>query len=204
MITIVNYGLGNIQAISNIYKRLGVPVQVASTHNELKDATRIILPGVGAFDWAMEKLNQSGMRALLDELVTDKGRPVLGICVGMQMMAQRSDEGIAPGLGWIDADVRKFDEASFTQKTHLPHMGWNDVTPLQQGGLFSGLETDARFYFLHSYYFAPRKAENILAVTDYFGKYASSVSHKNIFGVQFHPEKSHQWGIQLLKNFSEL
>jgi len=204
MITIVNYGLGNIQAIANIYRRLGVAAQVASSHNELKNAMRIVLPGVGAFDWAMEKLNQSGMRGLLDELVTDKGRPVLGICVGMQMMAQRSEEGIEDGLGWIDADVKKFDEASFTQQTHLPHMGWNDVTPLKQGGLFAGLETDARFYFLHSYYFAPRNADDVLAVTDYFGKYASGVGHKNIFGVQFHPEKSHQWGIQLLKNFSEL
>ena len=204
MITIVNYGLGNIQAIANIYKRLGVAVQVASTDKELADAQRIILPGVGAFDWAMMKLNQSGMREHLDELVTLKGRPVLGICVGMQMMANRSDEGEAAGLGWIDADVRKFDEASFTQKTHLPHMGWNDVLPQQPGGLFKGLETEARFYFLHSYYFAPHNLNEVLAVTDYNGKYASSVGRANVYGVQFHPEKSHQWGIQLLKNFSEL
>jgi glutamine amidotransferase len=204
MITIVNYGLGNIQAIANIYKRLGVAVQVASTDKELADAQRIILPGVGAFDWAMMKLNQSGMRDRLDELVTVKGRPVLGICVGMQMMANRSDEGEAAGLGWINADVRKFDEASFKQKTHLPHMGWNDVLPQQPGGLFEGLETEARFYFLHSYYFAPRNLNDVLAVTDYNGKYASSVGRANVYGVQFHPEKSHQWGIQLLKNFSEL
>ena len=204
MISIVNYGLGNIQAIANIYKRLGVPVQIASNEEELAEARRIILPGVGSFDWAMTRLNQSGMRERLEKLVTAEGRPVLGICVGMQMMAKRSDEGEAPGLGWIDADVRRFDEASFTQQTRLPHMGWNDVRPQQTGGLFAGLETDARFYFLHSYYFAPRSADDVLAITDYNGEYASSVCHDNVFGVQFHPEKSHQWGIQLLKNFSEL
>lgn len=204
MITIVNYGLGNIQAIANIYKRLGIPVQVASTGEELADAQRIILPGVGAFDWAMTRLNDSGMRNTLEDLVSNKGRPVLGICVGMQMMAKHSDEGEAEGLGWIDAEVKKFDEASFAQKTHLPHMGWNDVVPQHPGGLFSGLEEKARFYFLHSYYFSPNNPNDVLAVTDYNGPYASSVRRANVFGVQFHPEKSHQWGIQLLKNFSEL
>lgn len=204
MITIVNYGLGNIQAIANIYNRLGVAVRVASTDEELADAQRIILPGVGSFDWAMLLLNQSGMRERLDELVTLKGCPVLGICVGMQMMAKCSDEGKAAGLGWIDAKVKKFDETSFTQKTHLPHMGWNDVVPQQSGGLFAGLEADARFYFLHSYYFSPHNSDEVLTITDYNGRYASGVRRGNVYGVQFHPEKSHQWGIQLLKNFSEL
>ena len=204
MITIVNYGLGNVQAIANIYKRLGIEVTIASTDADLANAQRIILPGVGAFDWAMMRLHHSGMRDCLEELVKIDRRPVLGICVGMQMMAQRSDEGEAAGLGWIDGEVRKFDAASFTQKTHLPHMGWNDVHPEQPGGLFAGLEADARFYFLHSFYFAPRNPADVLAVTDYNGPYASSVRHDNVFGVQFHPEKSHQWGIQLLKNFSEL
>ncbi|NBQ67469.1 MAG: imidazole glycerol phosphate synthase subunit HisH [Nitrosomonadaceae bacterium] len=204
MITIVNYGLGNIQAIANIYNRLGVAVRVASTDKELADAQRIILPGVGSFDWAMLLLNQSGMRERLDELVALKGCPVLGICVGMQMMAKCSDEGEAAGLGWIDAEVKKFDETSFTQKTHLPHMGWNDVVPQQSGGLFAGLETDARFYFLHSYYFSPHNSDEVLTITDYNGRYASGVRRGNVYGVQFHPEKSHQWGIQLLKNFSEL
>jgi len=124
--------------------------------------------------------------------------------VGMQMMAKRSDEGKMDGLGWIDAEVRKFDEASFTQKTHLPHMGWNDVTPRNSRCLFRGLEEGARFYFLHSYYFVPQRESDVLAVTDYNGRYASSVRSGNVFGVQFHPEKSHHWGIQLLKNFAEL
>lgn len=204
MITILDYGLGNIQAFANIYKRLNVPARVAATAEELAESEKIILPGVGAFDWAMTRLNESGMRECLDDLVVSQGRPVLGICVGMQMMAKCSDEGVLEGLGWIDAEVKKFDEAVFTHKTHLPHMGWNDVSPRRNGCLFRGLESDARFYFLHSYYFAPHKEGDVLAVTDYNSLFASSVRAGNVFGVQFHPEKSHQWGIQLLRNFAEL
>lgn len=204
MITIVNYGIGNVQAIYNIYKRLNLPVRIASAAGELADAERIILPGVGAFDWAMARLNHSGMRETLDDLVKSQKRPVLGICVGMQMLARRSDEGVLEGLGWIDADVRRFDEASFRGRTHLPHMGWNDVEPTQQGGLFEGMENGGQFYFLHSYFVAPRRHDEVLAVTDYNGRYASSVRAGNVFGVQFHPEKSHQWGIRLLSNFARV
>jgi glutamine amidotransferase len=203
VITIVNYGLGNIQAIANIYKRLGVEVRVASTVEELADARRIILPGVGAFDWAMLRLNQSGMRECLEELVTVKGCPVLGICVGMQMMAERSDEGQLPGLGWIRGEVKLFDDKRFTSRTHLPHMGWNDVVPRVGEALFRSMEDEARFYFLHSYYFAPSSEDDVLATADYGGGFVCAVRHRNVFGVQFHPEKSHQWGIQLLKNFEE-
>jgi glutamine amidotransferase len=204
MITLINYGLGNIQAFANIYKRLNIPVTIASSAADLAEADRIILPGVGAFDWAMTRLNESGMREPLEELVTSKNCPVLGICVGMQIMAKRSDEGVLPGLGWIDAEVKRFDESSFTQKTRLPHMGWNDVKPVSGDCLFRGLEDDSRFYFLHSYYFVPHQEADVLAVTDYNGAYASSVRSNNVYGVQFHPEKSHHWGIQLLKNFAEL
>jgi len=204
VIAIVDYGLGNIQAFANIYKRLNIPACIASSTDALAEAEKIILPGVGAFDWAMTRLNESAMRDVLDDLVVGQGRPVLGICVGMQMMARRSDEGVLEGLGWIDAEVKKFDEATFTHKTPLPHMGWNDVLPRQNGGLFRGLESDARFYFLHSYYFSPCREGDVLAVTDYNGPFASSVRAGNVFGVQFHPEKSHQWGIQLLRNFAEL
>ena len=204
MITIINYGLGNIQAFANIYKRLNIPVCIASTHNELLTAEKMILPGVGAFDWAMTRLNESGMREVLDELVVNQSKPILGICVGMQIMANRSDEGVLDGLGWIDGEVKKFDHTLFTEKTHLPHMGWNDVLPNRKDGLFRNLESGTRFYFLHSYYFVPKKQDHVLAVTDYNGLYASCVSSENVFGVQFHPEKSHQWGIQLLKNFAEV
>lgn len=204
MIAIVDYGLGNVQAIANIYKRLEVPVVLARGAAELNNASHIILPGVGAFDWAMSRLNESGMRAALDELVQGKLRPVLGICVGMQMMARASDEGRAAGLGWYDARVCLFDHAKFVGPTHLPHMGWNDVNPLRTDGVFRDLGPDPRFYFLHSYYFAPNDPQDVLATTDYGGRFASAVQRGNVLGVQFHPEKSHAWGIQLLKNFAEL
>jgi len=204
MIAIVNYGLGNVLAIANIYKRLGIAAEIVDSPDALKNADRIILPGVGAFDWAMTRLNESGMRDQLEELVIGKRRPVLGICVGMQMMAGRSEEGELPGFHWIDGEVRRFDEGSFTAKTCLPHMGWNDVAPKQNDSLFRGLDQQARFYFLHSYYFSPQRNADVLAETDYNGQFASSVQSENLFGVQFHPEKSHHWGIRLLQNFAEI
>lgn len=204
MISIVDYGLGNILAFVNIYKRLNLQVSVASTPEQLMKAEKIILPGVGSFDWAMARLNNSGLRKSLDSLVLDRKVPVIGICVGMQMMANRSDEGEMEGLGWINAEVRRFDEARFTHTTHLPHMGWNDVTPVKKEPLFSNLERDARFYFLHSYYFAHKEEAQVLAQTDYCGRFTSCAHRENIYGVQFHPEKSHHWGVQLLKNFAEL
>jgi glutamine amidotransferase len=203
MITVLDYGLGNVAAFVNIYKRLNLPVKVATTAEQLLGAEKIILPGVGAFDWAMTRLNESGMRECLDDLVMQTKTPVLGVCVGMQMMAKRSDEGKLSGLGWIDAEVKRFDEPGFKQHTHLPHMGWNDVIPRRSDCLFKGLNFP-RFYFLHSYYFSPANSCDILGVTDYCGDFASVVRCANVFGTQFHPEKSHQWGISLLKNFAEL
>jgi glutamine amidotransferase len=203
MVTIVNYGLGNIQAFHNIYTSFNIDVNIAYKPGELLKSEKIILPGVGAFDWAMTRLNSSGLRETLDELVLNKQIPVLGICVGMQMMTKGSEEGTLPGLGWIDAEVKRFDEASFTQKTHLPHMGWNDVTPVKNSKLFTGI-TAPRFYFLHSYFFVPGHASQTLATTQYGNEFTSAASSGRIYGVQFHPEKSHHWGIQLLKNFAEL
>lgn len=204
MITIVNYGSGNIRAIANIYKRLNVAVSMASTPDELRSAEKIILPGVGAFDQAIKCLNESGMKGILNELVIEKKKPVLGICVGMQILANSSEEGGLDGLGWIDGEVKKFDISHFTQKTHLPHMGWNDVIPVKTSKLFVNLENNPLFYFLHSYYFSCSNEKDVLAVTEYGGNFTSAVNSENVFGVQFHPEKSHQWGIQLLKNFGEL
>lgn len=203
MITLIDYGLGNIQAFVNIYSRLGIAVAVAQTARQVAAAEKLILPGVGAFDWAMTRLQESGMRECVDDLVLNQKRPVLGVCVGMQMMARSSEEGKLAGLGWIDAEVKRFDERGFSQETHLPHMGWNDVSPTAQGCLFRGLSAP-RFYFLHSYYFAPVLPEAVLARTDYNGLFASAVRSGNVFGTQFHPEKSHHWGIQLLKNFADL
>lgn len=204
MITIVDYGLGNIQAFANIYKRLDVPVRFAKTSQDLEGATHIILPGVGAFDWAMERLDGSGMRATLDRLVREDKKHVLGICVGMQMMARSSEEGSSAGLGWFDAKVKRFDESRIQSRTHLPHMGWNDVRPLATTDLFQELGKGARFYFLHSYYFAPNDPADVLAQTDYGDRFACAVRRGNVYGIQCHPEKSHNWGIQLLKNFAGL
>lgn len=203
MITIVNYGLGNIQAFVNMYKRLNIPVKVAQTASDLVGAEKLIFPGVGAFDWAITRLRASGMRPCLDDLVLNHKCPILGVCVGMQMMARRSEEGQLLGLGWIDAEVKRFDERPSQQKTHLPHMGWNDVTPVATDGLFKGLAAP-RFYFLHSYYFAASNSSQVLATTEYNDVFVSCAAVEHIYGVQFHPEKSLQWGEQLLKNFAEL
>lgn len=204
MITIIDYGLGNISAFVNVYKRVNIPITVAKNTNDLIGATKLILPGVGAFDHAMQLLNQSGMRETIEQLVLQENVPVLGICVGMQILALFSDEGKLSGLGWIDGQVKKFDVSSLPHSTHLPHMGWNDVKPVTTHPLFTGLETDARFYFLHSYYFDCNNSEDVLAQSDYGAEFSCAVNHENIYGVQFHPEKSHHFGVQLLKNFAEL
>lgn len=204
MIAIIDYGLGNIRAFTNIYRQLDIPVKIARKVEDLTDVSKVILPGVGAFDHAMEQLEQSGMRQQLDELVIQNKVPVVGICVGMQMLAHSSDEGKLPGLGWIDASVKKFDVSKINWSTHLPHMGWNDVNPVKENGILKGLEKDAKFYFLHSYYFHCNDPLNTIATTDYGIEFSCAVNKNNIYGVQFHPEKSHQYGIQLLKNFAKL
>jgi imidazole glycerol-phosphate synthase subunit HisH len=203
MIAIIDYGLGNVRAFANVYHKLNIPAKVAKKAEDLKDADKIILPGVGAFDHAIELLARSGMRQILDELVLHLHIPVLGICVGMQMLAFSSEEGSRPGLGWIDGEVKKF-KASSELTLYFPHMGWNNVKPKENNGLFHTLDIDGRFYFLHSYYFQCHRNEDIIAVTDYGGEFACAVNSGNVFGVQFHPEKSHQWGVQLLNNFAEL
>jgi glutamine amidotransferase len=204
VITIIDYGLGNVLAFVNVYNRLNIPVKVAKSAADLAGATKLILPGVGSFDHAMEQLDQSGMRESLEQLVVQQRVPVLGICVGMQMLAKSSDEGKLPGLGWIDGTVHKFDLAKMPRGTLLPHMGWNDVEPTTGGGLFKGLEQDARFYFLHSYYFECIQQSNVLALTDYGPAFNCAVRRDNVYGVQFHPEKSHHFGSQLLSNFAEV
>jgi glutamine amidotransferase len=204
MIAIVNYGSGNIQAIGNIYNRLNIPFTVASAPEQLLAADKALLPGVGAFDQAMNELDRSGMRKALDTFALEAKKPLLGICVGMQLLARRSEEGSATGLGWIDGEVKRFDHASFHQTTHLPHMGWNSVEPRHANRLFDGVDLQIGYYFLHSYYFECHRDVDVLGVTEYGGKFASAVHRDNIYGVQFHPEKSHGAGIQLLKNFALL
>ncbi|MES2330162.1 MAG: imidazole glycerol phosphate synthase subunit HisH [Bacteroidota bacterium] len=202
MIAIVNYGSGNIQALGNIYDKLNIPFIIASHPEDLEKAEKIILPGVGAFDQAIGELERSGMKQSLDEHVLQQKKPVLGICVGMQLLAKNSEEGVLTGLSWINATVKKFDHASFHQATHLPHMGWNNVEPAKPNGLFTDVDLTSGYYFLHSFYFSCNDDQDILSVTDYGNKFTSAVNRENIYGVQFHPEKSHLAGIQLLKNFA--
>jgi imidazole glycerol-phosphate synthase subunit HisH len=204
MIAIVDYGVGNILAFSNMFKRLNIEARVARSSDELAGADKIILPGVGAFDHAMELLESSGMRTMLDSLVLDKKVPVLGICVGMQMLAKSSDEGKLPGLGWIDGHVRGFAGQPEAAKLPLPHMGWNDVNPRSGEQLFSQMENDARFYFLHSFFFECTSPASVSATASYGIDFSCAVHADNVHGVQFHPEKSHHWGARLLQNFSEL
>lgn len=204
MITLIDYGVGNIFAFQNVYKRLNIPTKIAKTSTDILDAEKLILPGVGSFDYAMSQLNNSGMREKLDELVIEKQVPIIGICVGMQMMGNRSDEGKLDGLGWIDADILKFDESLIHHRTKLPHMGWNDVVPVANHPLFEGLEKDAIFYFLHSFYFKCNNPHESIAVSDYGIPFTSAVNCNNIYGIQFHPEKSHQNGEKLLHNFVKL
>ena len=204
MISIVDYGLGNIQAFLNVYKRLNFEAKTATTAAGLEGATKVILPGVGAFDHAMERLDESGMRGVLDDLVLRERVPVLGVCVGMQILARASDEGTLPGLGWIDGRVRSFDSLEAPGAVQLPHMGWNDVKPMPGNRLFEQLESDARFYFLHSYYFECERQDDVAAIARYGKDFSCAVNAANIYGVQFHPEKSHHFGTRLLQNFAEL
>lgn len=203
MIAIIDYGLGNVKAFADVYKKLNIPAIIAAQTDDLKNISKIILPGVGAFDQAMQLLEKSGLRQHLDEMVLDRRIPVLGVCVGMQILAASSEEGILPGLGWINGKVKKFDLSASSRSMRVPHMGWNTIRPLKENGLFQGLDSEARFYFLHSYYFQPDGNEDVIAATDYHGEFACAVNAGNVFGVQFHPEKSHHWGIRLLENFAK-
>lgn len=202
MITIIDYGSGNIRAICNIYDRLRIPYLVTDKPEDLRLSRKIILPGVGAFDQAMGELDRSGLRSALNTAVLDEKKPILGICVGMQLLAGSSEEGTRAGLGWIDGVVRRFPRMAGTQRLQLPHMGWNQAQVLRPDPLFNGLDLTSGFYFLHSYYFSCADATDELTRTEYGTNYASAVKKGNIYGVQFHPEKSHQAGVGVLRNFA--
>lgn len=203
MIAIIDYGLGNISAFANVFDKINQPFTIAKSAEELTGATRVVLPGVGSFDYAMMLLEQSGMCEQLNRMVVEQKVPVLGVCVGMQMLARVSEEGTRPGLGWIDGVVRKFTGCS-SSPVRVPHMGWNNVNPVRNHALLTDLDDSSQFYFLHSYYFACCDDADVLATAEYDGRFTCAVAHENIYGVQFHPEKSHRWGNQLLKNFAQL
>jgi len=204
MIRVVDYGVGNIEAFLTMFRRLGVPAERAQTPEELMDATRLILPGVGAFDPTMQMFNESGLRPMLEHLVLDQKVPVLGVCVGMQMMAGGSDEGELPGLNWIPGRVRAFASNAKAALLPSPHMGWNDLAVKPGGRLLRDLGPEPRLYFLHSFYFDCEEPAYVEATAEYGITFHCVVSAGNIHGVQCHPEKSHRFGAQLLKSFAEV
>jgi glutamine amidotransferase len=201
-ITIVDYGLGNIQAFKNIFDSLNVEIIVANAPSQIASADRLVLPGVGAFDWAINRLNQSGLRDALDKAVLYNHVPVLGVCVGMQIMARSSEEGRAAGLGWINAENIHLSHLG-SESHPIPHMGWNEVCPRGFDSLFQE-EESFFYYFLHSYFMKVDDEKSILATANYAGDITAAITKGNIFGTQFHPEKSHHWGASLLKNFAML
>lgn len=203
MIGIIDYGSGNIQAIRNIYKRLKIETFIVKGPQDVFLATKLILPGVGAFDEAIGKLDQSGLRNALDEAVLQNKVPVMGICVGMQIMADSSEEGTLKGLGWISGSVKCFDINQMNIVPKLPHMGWNDIS-LSDHPIFDGIDKNVGFYFLHSYFFKANKENDVIATSFYQDEFDCAINNENIFGFQFHPEKSHSNGIRLFKNFSDI
>jgi glutamine amidotransferase len=204
MIGIVDYGSGNIQAIKNIYKKLNVECEFISDPSQLQKVDKIILPGVGAFDESMRLLNESGMRETLDFMVLELKIPVLGVCVGMQMMASKSEEGRLKGLDWFNAEVRMIDESLIKHKPKIPHIGWNSIITTTEHPIFNTIDINKGFYFLHSYYFQCFEPDDVLAMTHYGERFHCAINKDNIYGFQFHPEKSHSNGINLFKNFAEL
>ncbi len=204
MIAIVDYGSGNVAAIADIFKRLKVPHKITRDHAELREADRYILPGVGAFDSTMRTLKDSGLVGLLNEEVHGRNKKILGICVGMQVLGDSSDEGVLPGLGWIPGHIRRIDTWAIEEQAKLPHMGWNSVLLKRQSPLFDGVDLVHGFYFLHSYYFDATDPASVLATVSYGGELPCSVVSANVFGMQFHPEKSHANGVAVFRNFALL
>lgn len=207
MITVVDYHMGNIGSIANMLTKIGAKAKVSSDADVLRNAEKLVLPGVGHFDRGIANLTELGLVPILEELVLERRVPVLGICLGMQLMCSSSEEGERPGLGWIDAKVRRFDESAFPD-IKVPHMGWNRATPKRASSLFPSSQLavgDAneppRFYFVHSYFVDCSHAEDVTAKTSHGLEFCSAFEHQNILGVQFHPEKSHAFGMALFRNF---
>ena len=204
MIGIINYGSGNIEAITNTYNRLNIECKVINKLAEFDGVDRLVLPGVGSFDECMKQLIDSGFKEKLNKLVLESKIPILGICIGMHIMADSSEEGDLEGLGWIPGKVKKFDKTLLVNKPYLPHMGWNNINNIHDHIIFTGVNENQGFYFVHSYYYECKNEQNILTVCNYGLDFSSSIFNENIFGMQFHPEKSHSNGENLLNNFAKL
>ncbi len=205
MITIVDYGMGNLGSIKNMFKYLGVESTIQSDVDKIKRASKILLPGVGSFDTAMQKINRGDLREVLDEKALKEQVPILGICLGMQLLTKNSEEGELDGLGWIDAKSISFKDRVDSQ-LKIPHMGWNIVRKNQKSKLTEGFELfdESRFYFVHSYFVRVEDEKNSILKTEYGVEFDSAIQKDNIFGVQFHPEKSHKFGMKLFENFARI
>ena len=201
MLVIIDYGVGNLASIRNMLKKIGVESTISSDKEVIAKSDKLILPGVGAFDTCAEKLQQSGLLELLHEKVINQKTPVLGVCVGMQLLTEGSEEGKLPGLGWIKGQIVKFREEKLTPGLKIPHMGWTDVKLNKPSRLFKEMHNDPRFYFVHSYHPELANPADALVVADYGYSFVAGMEHDNIMGVQFHPEKSHKFGMKLLENF---
>lgn len=201
MITIVDYGMGNLGSVLNMFKRIDVPAIVSEDLDEIAQATKLLLPGVGAFDAAMMRINNTELRKTLDRKALEERIPVLGICLGMHILTRSSEEGKFPGLGWVNAQVTKFPRKTDFK---VPHMGWNIVEPTCESPLIKGLPEESRFYFVHSYCVHVDNEQDSILKTTYGVTFDAAIQHGNIFGVQFHPEKSHKFGMQLLRNFANI
>jgi glutamine amidotransferase len=203
MIVIVDYGLGNLGSIVNMFKRLGIEAIVSSDPSTVKTASRLVLPGVGAFDHGMKNLRSRELEGPLTERM-NAGAPILGICLGAQLMTRGSEEGSEPGLGWLDIATVRFDHKRCARELKVPHMGWSDVVIERATPLFPDPQEQARFYFVHSYHFVCDSPDEVATTSTYGYSFASSFARRNVFGVQYHPEKSHRFGMTLLKRFSQL
>lgn len=201
MIVVIDYKTGNIGSLLNMLKKIGVKSTVSSDISVIKEAEKLILPGVGAFDAGMENLNNSGILPLIIEKVLKEKTPILGICLGMQLFSRKSQEGKLKGLGLIEAETIKF-KFEESNNLRIPHMGWNTIKPQKKDSLFNGFDNETRFYFVHSYHLKCENEENVLATTNYGYDFSSIVRKENIIGVQFHPEKSHKYGMKILQNFA--
>lgn len=202
MIAILDYGLGNLGALKNILNYIGVKAQITDDYKKIGSSSHLLLPGVGAFDSGVEKLKESGLIDSILEFSTIRQRPILGICLGMQLLGKSSEEGVEKGLGLLD--FRTVNLVPNDSKLKIPHMGWNEVSIVQSSPLFKELENHNRFYFVHSYCVECFDFSLPVGVTNYGLKFVSAIQKDNIFAVQFHPEKSHKYGMKLLKNFSEI
>jgi len=202
VVTIVDYGVGNLASIANMARKAGTACVVSGDPKVLATAERLILPGVGAFDRAMAKLEERGLIPVLTERAMERRVPTLGLCLGMQLFGRGSEEGSRPGLGWIAADNRRFQfSAPATTALKVPHMGWNYIEPAAPAALLERLPPEPRFYFVHSYHLHCDDSADVMCWTTYGYRFASGIHRGNLWGTQFHPEKSHTFGLALLKNF---